>query len=143
MAVSIKDNNNDLIHQMLYYKNLTEKLQKQIEELQKQIEELENKNNMKNKIVITPPEGYEMDLNKSCLMSIPPVIYYKETKKELKFPLIAKSKFNDDTILFTSETCGLLVSSKNEKIGKYSEWKSCYDSNRWDIIAEDVKLKKK
>ncbi len=60
-------------------------------------------------------------------------------KTELKFPLLARSKFHERTVLFTDETAGVVVSAPSEiiieQLGYWSNrWIDLADSSRWEIL---------
>lgn len=63
---------------------------------------------------------------------------FPETK-ELKFPLLARSKVNQTIVLFTDIGTGTVVASNenwsDENLGKYSNtWIDCNNANNWEIL---------
>jgi hypothetical protein len=70
------------------------------------------------------------------------LVNYSTASKEIVFPVLAKSKSDDLTILFRKESIGMVV-VKNSiyNIGETaSDWVSVGDKNSWEILPPGAKV---
>ena len=66
----------------------------------------------------------------------------KEKSKEIVFPVLAESIHNNEVVLFTDETSGIVVkNSEGNSIGEVSDnYLSIYDTTIWRILSPEESI---
>ena len=66
----------------------------------------------------------------------------KEKSKEMEFPVLAESIYNNFVVLFTDESSGIVMkNSKFNSIGEVSNnYLSIYDTTTWRILSPEESI---
>ena len=66
----------------------------------------------------------------------------KEKSKEIEFPVLAQSNYNNIVVLFTDATSGVVVKNNEyTSIGNFSnDYRSIHDKNIWRILSPEESI---
>ena len=66
----------------------------------------------------------------------------KEKSKEIEFPVLAQSVYNNIVVIFTDENSGVVVKNNEYiRIGEVSnDYRSIYDTTIWRILSSEESI---